>query len=87
MPASASHGLTAGKMFRTNADAEPCPCVCPRSGNRLIVVRLDTNSGPAVARNAGVWAAKRLGVRLVCFTDADCQPEVCAFSGFIQGLR
>ena len=49
---------------------------CPRSGNRLIVVRLDTNSGPAVARNAGIWAAKRLGVRLVCFTDADCQPEV-----------
>ena len=46
------------------------------SGNCLIVVRLDVNSGPAVARNAGIWAAKRLGVRLVCFTDADCQPEV-----------
>ena len=49
---------------------------CFRSGNRLIVVRMDVNSGPAVARNAGIWAAKRLGVRLVCFTDADCQPEV-----------
>ena len=47
-----------------------------RSSERVIVVRLTVNSGPAVARNVGVWAAKRLGVRIICFMDADCQPEV-----------
>jgi len=47
-----------------------------RSGMRVLVVRLEANSGPATARNAGLCVARRLGVQLVCFLDADCLPEV-----------
>lgn len=47
-----------------------------RSGMRVLVVRLEANSGPATARNAGMCVARRLGVQLVCFLDADCLPEV-----------
>jgi glycosyltransferase involved in cell wall biosynthesis len=47
-----------------------------RSGVRVVVVRLETNCGPAAARNVGLRAVRRLGVQLACFLDADCVPEV-----------
>lgn len=37
---------------------------------------MEVNSGPASARNAGLAVARKLGVQLVAFLDADCLPEV-----------
>lgn len=45
------------------------------SGARVLVIRLDINSGPAVARNAGIAAARKLSAHLIAFLDADCIPE------------
>ena len=47
-----------------------------RSGARVMMLRLDVNSGPACARNAGMSVARKLGAQLVAFLDADCLPEV-----------
>lgn len=41
------------------------------------MLRLEQNSGPAAARNAGLATARKLGVQTVAFMDADCLPEVC----------
>lgn len=41
-----------------------------------MVLRMEVNSGPASARNAGLAVARKLGVQLVAFLDADCLPEV-----------
>lgn len=62
-------------------------CLC--SGLRVLVVRLEHNVGPAAARNAGLWTARRLGAQLACFIDADCMPEVRIFEnssnkGFVR---
>lgn len=61
--------------FHQIHDLIPClPGGC--SGVRVEVVRLESNCGPAAARNAGLWAVRKLGVQLACFLDADCMPEV-----------
>lgn len=53
-----------------DASTDATPDVAERWGAR--VVRLDTQSGPAEARNAGLAAAR---AALVAFTDADCEPS------------
>ena len=56
-------------------DAGPQPVPDIISGDRVVVVRLLQNSGPAFARNVGTRIARRLGSRLVCYMDADCMPD------------
>lgn len=53
-------------------DASPFPL--PALGTAE-VVRLDTNGGPARARNRGIERALELGARVVLFTDVDCVLE------------
>jgi glycosyltransferase involved in cell wall biosynthesis len=48
------------------------------------VVRLEGNTGPARARNAG-WRAAR--APLVAFTDDDCQPEPAWVASGLRALR
>ena len=50
-----------------------------------MVLRLEQNSGPAAARNAGLATARKLGVQTVAFMDADCLPEVCPLSKKFRG--
>lgn len=59
-------------------DGSPTPIAktlteCEREG--ITLLRLDTNCGPATARNTGLRAARRSDVKYVCFTDADCLPS------------
>ncbi len=48
------------------------------------VVRLDGQGGPAVARNAGLQAAR---APLIAFTDADCQPSPQWLDAIVTALR
>ena len=41
---------------------------------QLVLLRLAVNSGPAVARNAGIAWTRRHGAYVICFLDADCAP-------------
>lgn len=43
-------------------------------GNTMLL-SLPVNRGPAAARNRGIEAAKQHGASIICFCDADCQPE------------
>jgi len=56
-------------------DGSPLPIPSIISGARVMVLRMEVNSGPASARNAGLAVARKLGVQLVAFLDADCLPE------------
>ena len=56
--------------------------VAERWGAR--VVRLETQSGPAAARNAGLAAAR---APLVAFTDADCEPTPKWLAELVTALR
>ena len=47
------------------------------------VVRLETQSGPAAARNAGLAAAR---APLVAFTDADCEPTPAWLAELVSAL-
>ena len=47
------------------------------------VVRLESQSGPAMARNAGIAAAR---ASLIAFTDADCEPEPEWLSALTEAL-
>lgn len=55
-------------------DASPLKVPSIFSSANMKVMRLHKNAGPAAARNYGLREAKRLGARLVCFLDADCEP-------------
>jgi glycosyltransferase involved in cell wall biosynthesis len=50
---------------------------------RLRPLRLEHNSGPATARNAG-WRAAAAPV--VCFTDDDCLPQAGWLDGLLRGI-
>jgi GT2 family glycosyltransferase len=53
-------------------DASPVPV--PPLGERVEVLRLPVNCGPAAARNRGLERVLELRADLVLFTDADCVP-------------
>lgn len=56
-------------------DGGPLAWPAEFAGDRLVVLRIVQNCGPAVARNLGVRLARDWGADVVCFMDADCLPD------------
>jgi len=69
-----------------DGSTEDLSAVRSAMGSRLPLVWLDLpgNSGPAVARNAGIEAARG---DIILFTDADCRPEPDWLDQMVQPFR
>ncbi|MGH9137291.1 MAG: glycosyltransferase family 2 protein [Acidimicrobiales bacterium] len=67
----------------TDATPEVLETLCSTTSVRLRAVRLETNRGPAAARNAA-WRAS--GAPVVACTDDDCQPEPTWLEAGIRAL-
>ena len=56
-------------------DASPFPIPSIVAHDKLALIQLRCNRGPATARNCGIALAKERGANVICFLDADCQPN------------
>lgn len=56
-------------------DASPLPVPSIVAHDKLALIQLRCNRGPATARNCGIALAKERGANVICFLDADCQPS------------
>ena len=56
-------------------DASPLPIPSIVAHDKLALIQLQCNQGPATARNCGMALAKERGANVICFLDADCQPS------------
>ena len=56
-------------------DGSPVPVPSFFRKDNLMLIQLSANRGPATARNRGIAAAKHFGANIICFCDADCQPQ------------
>lgn len=56
-------------------DGSPVKIPSFLSADTTVLVTLPVNRGPAAARNCGIATAKQHGANIICFCDADCQPQ------------
>lgn len=56
-------------------DASPFPIPSIIAHEKLVLIQLRCNKGPATGRNCGIALAKERGANVICFLDADCQPS------------
>ncbi len=62
-------------------DASPIPVLDILQTNtsaickNALILRMEQNSGPAAARNTGIFRAQSLACDIICFLDADCAPD------------
>lgn len=56
-------------------DASPFPIPSIIAHEKLALIQLHCNKGPATGRNCGIALAKERGANVICFLDADCQPN------------
>ena len=56
-------------------DASPVPIPSIIAHEKLVLIQLRCNKGPATGRNCGIALAKERGANVICFLDADCQPS------------